>query len=173
MRKITLFALAAVSVMASAGVNLNLNNPVETVNLPNSGSVNVVFTGTVDVLPGWDASSATLYFPFLGSNGLGGGFDSNFLTYLGGSNAGVDYSGNLFSITVNSTDAPGYYDFNSLSPTSTSQFVVGASKNGVSFSDNEYFAVDVQAVPEPASIAMLGIGSLALIRRRRRKNTSV
>lgn len=171
MRKIALMALAGVATVASAGVNLNLNQAVQTVTLPNAGFTTVTYSGTVDVLAGWDATSALSWNASLDgvSNFKAVTFDAAFVAYLSGANAGIDYTGDLFSLDIQSTDPVGLYDQNAGSPTGTSQLIVSAvnTRNQREFSDNEYYAVNV--VPEPASLIALGVGAAALLRRRNRR----
>lgn len=170
MTRIAVFcALVAGAASAHAGLNLNLNNPYQTVAAPSSGSISVVFTGTVDILlPTFDATQADLEFPSDGSNFLTGAFDPAFVAYLGANLPGVDYTGNLFSITVTSTTANGFYWLNngSLGFSPLSEFIVHAGNGVQTARDNEFYGVTV--VPEPASMAILGLGASALIRRRKR-----
>lgn len=150
-------------------VNLNLDNPFQTVVAPTSGSLVVTYSGTVDISNGWDAVSASVEFPFLtdGSAFLGNIlFTNDFLTYLG-AGADVDYSGSLFTITIDSTTPAGEYWLDS-SLTNASEIAINATKGSANFNDNEAYSLTVEAVPEPASMAALGLGALALLRRRRK-----
>lgn len=168
MKKLALLGLATIATGAYAGVNLNLSDHVKSVVQPGTGFVDVVFSGTVDVLPNWDATSAVLYTPDNGSAALSGGLTTAFLDYLSGSFAGTDFNGDLFFIRVQASDAVGFYDQNALSTGGSSELVVNAVNGNRRFADNEYYGVEVQAVPEPATLAALGLGAIALIRRRRK-----
>ena len=164
----SLFGLAAV-VSAHAALNLNINVPYQTVVRPSSGTIQVVFTGTVDVLlPNFDVDVAILEFPGSSSSVfLNAAFDPAFITYLGGNSPGVDYSGNLFSVDVSSTTPQDFYWLNSGNNNPLSELIVFASDNsGHSSWDNEMYGVTV--VPEPATMAALSIGAVALLRRRRK-----
>jgi hypothetical protein len=163
--------MAAMS-SAFAGINVNIDNHVQTVVQPNAGFVTLVYTGTVDVLTGWDATSATLFFAAQENqnNFLIGAFDAGFVNYLNGNSPGVDYVGTLFTVDVQSTDAVGFYDYNPGGTNSRSELIVSAVNGQRSFADNEYYGVQVDAVPEPGSLAALAIGAAALLRRRVRKS---
>lgn len=168
MKKFALLALLGVCGAAQAAINFNLDIPDQVIVQPGS-TTTVVFTGTVDVTSGWDAFGASMDFPYLISSttGLSVAFTSSFTSYMASAAPGVDYAGSIFEATVNPTDPVGLYGyaFNSINP---SEIVVSGS-NGVStFNDSEAYSVEVVAVPEPATLAVLGLGAAALIRRRRK-----
>ncbi len=83
--------------------------------------------------------------------------DPAFLAYLN-MNTLADYSGNIATVTVPAGTPVGFYDGQ------TDQVVVGSAVDN----DNELFAVTVTPVPEPASMVALGVGAVALVRRRRK-----
>lgn len=168
----TLAILASLGAAAQASINLNINQQYQTVAVPSSGSINVVFSGTIQILqPNVDFNSAALESPASGSGPfIGTSFDSGFLAYLSQNAPGVGYSGNLFSVVVTSSTAPDFYWLNNgsagISP--LAEFIVIGGVNGASdVKDNELFGVNV--VPEPATLAALGLGAAALIRRKRSK----
>ena len=171
MKKLALaLGLLSVGAASQAAINFNISNAYQTATLPNSGMITVTFSGTVDVLlPTWDAVNITVESPGNGSAFLTfDSFDAGFVAYLGSNAPGVDYTGNLFSIQVNSTDAQGFYYLNgsSFGMSALSEAIVYASvPGGPEIADNEYFGVNV--VPEPATMAALGLGAIALIRKRR------
>ena len=171
MRKILLsFAGALVSSWAAASLNININVPYQTAVRPATGSIFVLFTGTIDVLlPTFDVNAATLEFPLdASSNVLTGTFDPAFNTYLGSAAPGVDYAGPLFSIEVTSTSPLGFYWLNPSGNgfSALSEFLVSASDGAQTATDNEFYGVTV--VPEPVTMAAVGIGVAALLRRRRK-----
>lgn len=169
MRRFFLSAAGAlVSSIAAASLNLNIAVPYQTAVRPASGSIFVVFTGTVDILlPTFDVTAATLEFPEdSSSNVLTGSFDPAFISYIGASSPGVDYTGNLFSIEVTSTSPLGFYWLNGNGLSALSELLVTASDGTRTATDNEFHGVTV--VPEPATFAALAIGFAALIRRRRK-----
>ncbi len=169
MKKLAVFSLLAVAAASQAALNFNLDFPDLSAPLPTSGTTVLTFTGTVDVTAGWDATSATLNMPFQVSSfvGLAGAFDPGFVAYLSGANAGVDYSGNIFSIDVTPSSAIGLYDSN-FNSTTAATITVSGQKGVSTFDDSEAYSVEVTAVPEPASLIALGAGAAALIRRRKR-----
>lgn len=168
-KQITVLSLLAAGAVANAAVNLNINVQYQTVVAPSSGSISVVYSGTVDVLlPNWDVVGWTLEFPSDGTNFLSASIDPGFDAYMLANNPGVDYTGNLFSLTVTSSTAPGFYYLNSGNSNPLSEFIVVASTPGRETSDNEMYGLTVEPVPEPATLAALGIGAAAFIRRRKR-----
>ena len=48
------------------------------------------------------------------------------------------------------------------------EFYVDATKGNVTGRDSELYSVDIQAVPEPASMAALMVGAAALVRKRKK-----
>jgi hypothetical protein len=143
--------------------------PYQTAVRPAAGSIFVLFSGTVDVLlPTFDVNQAQLEFPQDSlANSLTGAFDPAFSTYIGTNSPGVDYTGPLFSIEVTSTSPLGFYWLNGNGFSALSELIVTTSDGTRTASDNEFFGVTV--VPEPATIAAIGLGFAALIRRRRRE----
>jgi hypothetical protein len=163
-------ALALAAAGAQAAVNLNINVQYQTAVRPSSGSIFVTYSGTVDVLlPTFDVTLWALEFPgnsssvFLNSN-----IDPGFHAYMVATLPGVDYVGALFTVEVTSTTALGFYwlNNNSLGMSPLSEFVVTADNGVESASDNEFHGVTV--VPEPATMAAMGLGLVALARRRRK-----
>lgn len=168
-RTLILAGLFAFAASANAVVNFNITNPSQVVAAPNTGFVLVTFAGTVTLTGGFAPLNCTVESPGNGSNFLTfDSFDAGFAAYVTAQVVNSNYTGNLFSFQVQSTDAPGLYDLNS-SGFGTSPFaeaIFGASRNGAIATDNEFFDVTVTPVPEPASMAVLGLGAAALLRRR-------
>ncbi len=171
-KSLAVLALAVVAALSQAAINLNIDNPDQSVNLPTSGTVTLTFTGTITCSSDWkpDGNSFAAYPALQNSstNLATTAFDGAYLTYIGTANYGDDYSGNLFTVTVASTDAPGYYGFLVNSNDAAYMSVEGVHTSGNKFNDSESFSVTVNAVPEPASMGVLGLGVAALLRRRRK-----
>lgn len=166
-------SVAAVGAASSFGaLNLDLNENYKSTLLPNTGSVDIMFSGKVDILlPGYDIIDGFLEFPRLTPTTgafLSVTFVPAFLTYANAANPGVDYNGDIFFVTVLSTDATGEYFYNNASATDFAELSLTASNGTFSSTDIEMFGVDVNAVPEPATMAVLGLGAAALLRRKRK-----
>ena len=167
MKKLACLAvLGGLSSFSFGFINVNLSNAYQSASVPGAGSIFVTFTGTVDILQAsYDASNAVLEAPSNGSNVLNVVLDPAFVTYINGSNAGVDYTGTLFTAEVASTTQLGNYWLGAGGLSGLAELTVMATGASLDASDNELFGVTV--VPEPATLAALGIGAAALIRRRR------
>lgn len=168
MKKLVCLAvLGGLSTFSFGFINVNLNNPYQTASVPGAGSIFLTFTGTVDILnPLYDASNAILESPSDGTNFLTMAFDAAFITYVNGSNAGIDYTGNIFTAEVTSTTPQGNYWLGTGGLSGLAELTVTATGPSLDASDNELYGVTV--VPEPATLAALGVGAAALIRRRRK-----
>lgn len=161
---IVILALGCAS-LSQAALNFNLDalDPLAVT----QGS-SVMFTGTIQLSAGWDATSAVLEHPGNGVDYLTPTFAPAFLNYLA-LNTSATYSGDIFSVAAGPSATLGLYDQNTYSGglTDLSEMMLFASKGNQEATDNEIFAVEVEAVPEPGTIAALGLGAAAFARRRR------
>ncbi|MBX3111561.1 MAG: PEP-CTERM sorting domain-containing protein [Fimbriimonadaceae bacterium] len=169
-RTLILAGLFAFAASANAVVNFNITNPSQTVAAPGSGYVLVTFAGTVTLTGGFTPAGLSVEWPGNGSTFLTfDSFDAGFLAYVSAAVVDSNYTGNLFSFQVQSTDTPGLYDLNSNGSSPFAEATFDATRNGVRASDNEFFDITVTAVPEPASMAVLGLGAAALLKRRMKR----
>ncbi len=163
-----LCAVVGLSSVSFGFVNLNLNNPYQTTGLPGLGSIFLTFSGTVDILhPAFAINGATLESPDNGSQILNTALDAGFQAYLSAAAPGVDYTGDIFTVEIQSTNQVGNYWFGGGGLSAFAELIVTASAQGLPDAvDNELYGVTV--VPEPATLAALGLGAAALLRRRRK-----
>ena len=129
-----------------------------------------VVTGTVSLSPDWQIGASTLDNPGRSGGGfVPTSFAPEFLAYMLPAPT-VGYSGPLFSVDVPSSTLPGLYDVGSGGLGDPADFTISGSDTATfqSFTAKAPFSVTVQAVPEPASMAALGLGVAALLRRRKR-----
>jgi hypothetical protein len=157
-------AIASVSL---ASVNLNLDHEYWTVN--QGGSVTIY--GTITLTPGWDVTGWSLENPSNGTDYLPANIDAGFNAYFA-SVTNADYSGALFTVDAPVAATLGLYDYNTFGGggSDRSEFGVYATRlaDNAHAADFENYGVTVQAVPEPASFAALGVGAVALLKRRKR-----
>ena len=166
----TIICLAALAAFSHAGVNFNLSNATQSVAAPGSGFVLVTFSGTITTSGGFAPTDFVVELPNNGTDTLVfDSFNTNLVNYVVAGVANTSYTGDLFSLRVASTDSMGVYDQGD-TPSGFSIFseaIAHAAKNGVDAADNEFYSVEV--VPEPTSLALLGMGGAALLVRRRRR----
>jgi hypothetical protein len=164
-----LFTLALVGALAAhASAILNFNLPIN--QLTTTAGTNVIFSGTVTGVTGdltLAASSVGPAFKATGGTGLLGAFTSSFQNYLN-LNTTTNYAGTIFEVFVPGTTSAGLYDTNAALTNGSQVVVGGTNSNNDTVQDNEFYAVNVQAVPEPTTMAALGLGAVALLRRRKR-----
>lgn len=145
-------------------IMVRLDEPARTVARPLDGSIEVLFTGTIDIGAGFEPGSiqaSTLV------NEIGDQLDSGFPIPRFDTGR-FNVSGVLFSVLVSATDALGSYqfgDFALLEPAFIRYFecpigsTTGCNSSTVNYSLN---IVDRVATPEPAAFALLGAGLLLL-----------
>ena len=165
---ITLAAFGALAAHSSAILNLNLAPQTYTVSQA-GGTVSILGTvsrASTDAITGATATQA-----FSGANALAQPvFTGAFNTFLGSSD--LSFNGVVATITVPAGQAAGIYDSANATGTPGASFTLNGTDTrttpNATISDAEFYSVEVQAVPEPSAFAALGLGGLALLRRRRK-----
>ena len=143
------------ALVATAPAALNFNLTVNSGVVPSTGGT-VTLIGSLSNLT---ADVALSDVSFSTPTGMTLALDPAFLTYLASNTTDSYGVGNIATVTVAPGLAAGTY---------ASQIAVAdASLPG--FTDAEAYVVQVRPVPEPASLAVMSIGALGLVRLRRRK----
>ncbi|RYG21239.1 PEP-CTERM sorting domain-containing protein [bacterium] len=168
MKKLLLtLGASAFAALSFASVNVNLDHEY----WDGTPGSSVTIFGTITLTPGWDIDIVEVEFPSNGTDSLVGGFHPDLIAYLLPVTSAT-YSGALFTIDIPATATPGLYDASSFFPTNSSraEFGVQATRasDNAKAGDYENFGINVQAVPEPGSLAALGLGAAAFLRRRKR-----
>lgn len=168
MRKLFCLPLLAAAAISSAAINFEFDNSEAFVTAPESGSITYTFTGTVTVDPGFTVSGASLINPYMANSttGLTAMFANDLLNWI--LNPTSTYTGALLTVMIDSTSPAGEYGY-ALNSTSPSTLTISATDGVNTYGDSEAYVVNVEAVPEPATMAVLGLGAAALVRRRRAK----
>ena len=148
---ISLAALGAFAVQASAVLDLSFTTPPDktfTLAIGQTGSLLGTITGVTQ-----DLGS----FSFAPQTGFSFTIDSGFQAYLTANNPTTGYSGALGTITA-------------LGPVGTYNTVgtVATTVNPTAPGNFDGENLTVNVTPEPASLAALGVGAVALLRRRRK-----
>jgi hypothetical protein len=159
-------AVLAFSILGAGtarAITLTLDDALPTVVRPDVGFVDIDFTGTISLTPGFELISSTISHLYKAD---GDSLNSPVL------NVTFALTGVLFTMRVSSTDAPGLYNLRSdlLTPARVlfgeCQIGGGACNNAAS-----NYGVNVVAAPEPATTALVALGGGAVMlggRRRRR-----
>jgi len=94
----------------------------------------------------------------------------DYLQWLGSGaafEAGAHYSGALFKLVQHVDDIPGEYNHNFNSPVDPAQFYVYETGHNDPDHRSNIVGYTVTVVPEPATMALLGLGVVPLLRKRR------
>ncbi len=157
LRSVSLLALASLALSAHAAFTLTLSDPVRTAApgdalsfagiLTNTGPDAVYLQGALFLAPGLNLDPSP--------------YNDNHPALL---NAGESYTGAFFNVNVPATAVPGSYGggFSVLGGASSDPF------DPFTTTASDGFTVVVNPVPEPATLAALGLGAGALLRRRKR-----
>jgi hypothetical protein len=170
--------LAAIAVMAGLAVNsfalfdLVVLSPDKVATLPSSGSITLTWAGSITCSDNWVIfgapdmslmhqlnSNVALPFPVIAPS---------LTAFLTSNGYGDDYSGDLFSVTIDASQAPGYYAYVLNSNDAARITANGQDVNFGGFADSEAVSAQLNPVPEPATLLVLGLGAAAVLKRRRR-----
>ena len=166
LRSTLLLSLASLALAAQAAIGpptVTFSQPSIVAVLPGSGSVVVDFSGTVtgstlSNLTAWSGTTLNL----LGTST----FVSPTSTYIPAIQTAISatgsYTGKLLSYTFASNAAVGPY------ATLTAPVTLGTGNTSPRDSNGTNLSILVTPVPEPSALAALGLGSIALLKRRKR-----
>lgn len=170
-RLVLVGALALMASGAYADFIMTFDQPTMTTALP-SDPVQLIFTGTITK----DEMGSGAFNITLGQAGLPS--DSDYLGFF------IDftpvqqwlatsdplYQGELFRINVLPTNQVGLHNFNDALPGNQPAYRIGYTGVTGNTYDTGFvpYAVNIVPVPEPATLSMLALGGLALLRRRKK-----
>lgn len=170
--------LAATAVLAGLAMNsfalfdLVVLDPDKVATLPSSGSITLTWSGSIMCSDNWvifGAPQMTLMHQLNSSVALPFPVIAPSLTaFLTSNGYGDDYTGDLFSVTVGASQAPGYYAYFLNSNDAARITAIGQDSNFGGFSDSEAVSAQLNPVPEPATVLVLSLGAAALLKRRRK-----
>ena len=156
-------------------ITFTLDNPNQTVMAPSSGFINVDFTGTVTLAPGFNLTTGSIDMAYEATltKHLDGLFTNAFAIFLNGGTG--TFSGAIFNVTVPAGTSIDLYSFNS-SGLSSMVTLFGSFKGGSrtlgegGISASQAFSVKVigGTVPEGgSSLLLLGLSFAMLFAGRR------
>lgn len=170
-----LASILAFGVVAATNAQfiITFDDPFPTISAPTSGSVTLSFTGTVDVLtPFFEVDNVTGELPALLPGGpfpIDGIIPLAFADYIFDPHPGEDFTGVLIELTIDAGTPDGNYWFNDLVGSDDSELMLSGTGLNGGFSQFAPYGVSIaSSVPEPASLAALGAGALALLRRKKK-----
>lgn len=162
----SLLAAALGAALSAQALTLTLENPIVQAYAPATGTQTFALRGTValaanESLVGGGASSA------FDANGNSVTISPNF-SLNGTLNSVRTFTGDLAYLTVQSTDPNGLYFTDSTGQNASTISFFAQTTSGTFVNAIASYQVNVAPVPEPASMVVLGLGALGLLRRRER-----
>lgn len=167
MKKPILIFVAAAGAPWASALTLTLENPIVTATAPSTGVATFALRGTVALSPGETFSGGG------GANAFDGmghsvSITQNFAPISVALNSARTFTGDLGFIEVESTDPTGFYNVDATGFQGPYIAFEAITPQNTLVTSYATYGVQVQAVPEPASLAALGLGTLGLLRRRSR-----
>ena len=170
----TLLAVVLASASPGRGAiyTFSLDQPHKVVPL---GTTSIWFSGTIDVLEENDGSILLAVHAYLDgtyANKLDvNQYAQSYYDWLGAGGsfpAGGHYAGPLFELVADPSDPIGFYNHSGFSIADNCRAYVYESQQNTPEHRSNEVEYSVTIVPEPATLAALSLGTLALARRRRK-----
>ncbi len=165
LRSASLLALAFALPLGAQAVTLSNATVDVFVHRPGSGTVLAMVRGTLTATAAGEQISPFVDVPFQASGETLTLDSVDNLQINAALAANGTYTGSFFSYVVTPTTAVGVYD-RTVNLSTHAGFRINSNLAGQPNVSSDY-AIYVDAVPEPATVAALGLGAVAVLRRRK------